>query len=641
MAQSAKLATQHEVDEQDLSFGPFRLQGAKRLWRGEQVVDVRPRPLAVLRYLAERPGRLVTREELLKRLWPGISVTKTVLRVCVREIRQALHDDLHEPQYLDTVGRQGYRFIGTVQRPGSRVQSHEEGSDWNLHLGTSLASIQAPSYTSPVLPFVGREQELARLWAVYERVQCGERQMVLLSGEAGIGKTTVIDRFLERVRANRQVRIGRGQCVEHHGPGEAYLPLLEVLGQLCREPGGSHVLALLRRHAPLWLAQLLGAEEQGKRDVEPHQGQGGTGERMLRELAEALEALAEDSVVAVVLEDFHWSDVSTLEAVAYLAQRRRPAQLYMIGAYRPVEAVVREHPLRGMVQELYGRRQCEEIALELLTEAEVETFLTQCFGLSPTTTALSELIYQRTDGNPLFMAHFVAYLLERELVMVTDGQMELRIASSALRELVPATLQQLIAQEIERLPEKEQQFLTLASVSGPTFTAAEVAGVLGKAVEGVEEVYDSLASAGRLIEDAGIRQWPDGMITARYAFRHVLYQQVLYERIGRGRRIRPHHQTRQWEVGYGEQVGEIAGELAEHCTEGQDYGQAVRYHGQAGESALRCSTYREVIEHCKTGLELLEWLPNTAEYQRQELALRMLLLAALLMIRGFGIEGLT
>src|SRR5262245_9072052 len=92
MAQSQETPFQAGA-EIDLYFGPFRLESTKRLWRGAQLVTIRPRPLAVLRYLAERAGQLVPGEELLKRLWPGIYVTRTVLRVCLSEIRQALEED--------------------------------------------------------------------------------------------------------------------------------------------------------------------------------------------------------------------------------------------------------------------------------------------------------------------------------------------------------------------------------------------------------------------------------------------------------------------------------------------------------------------------------------------------------------------
>jgi DNA-binding winged helix-turn-helix (wHTH) protein len=100
--------------ESVLCFGPFRLEATKHLWRGDQLVELRPRSLALLHYLAERPAQLVTKEELLRRLWPGTYVTKTVLKVCVREIRQVLGDDATTPQFIETVGAHGYRFIASL-----------------------------------------------------------------------------------------------------------------------------------------------------------------------------------------------------------------------------------------------------------------------------------------------------------------------------------------------------------------------------------------------------------------------------------------------------------------------------------------------------------------------------------------------
>src|SRR5262249_34199028 len=97
--------------ESELYFGPFRLEAAKQLWRGDRPVDLRPRSLATLRYLAERPAQLITKEELLKQLWPGIYVSSIVVKVCVREIRHALGDEAEKPQFIETVGTQGYRFI--------------------------------------------------------------------------------------------------------------------------------------------------------------------------------------------------------------------------------------------------------------------------------------------------------------------------------------------------------------------------------------------------------------------------------------------------------------------------------------------------------------------------------------------------
>src|SRR5262249_15175756 len=468
MAQSKETSTSAQA-ESDLYFGPFRLEQAKRLWRGEHLVEVRPRPLAVLHYLAERPGRLVTGDELIKRLWPGIYVTRTVLRVCVRELRQALNEDPVAPQFIETVIRQGYRFIAplTTAPPVLSSQLSVVSSDKEEPKPHQLGAENWQLAT----PFVGRERELARLHTAFARAQRGERQVVFLMGELGIGKTTVMNRFLAQVRASGQARIGRGQCIEHYGPGEAYLPFLEALGQLCEGPTGEQVIAILRRYALLWLEQLSGLLEAEEREAIQRQLQGRSRERMLRELAEALEMVATDTVLVLVLEDLHWSDTATLETIAYLAQRQRPVRLFVIGTYRPVETVVNKHPLRNLVRELYGRGQCEEIALELLTEPEVEEYLRQRFGRGAALTELNQLIYRRTNGNALFVASFVDSLRQQGLLVEADGHVQIRADRVTLKQLIPNNLQQAILGQVERLAVDEQQLLRVASVGGMTFTA--------------------------------------------------------------------------------------------------------------------------------------------------------------------------
>ena len=103
---------------------------------------------------------------------------------------------------------------------------------------------------------IGREREIARLHERFAQALQGERQVVFLSGEAGIGKTTLVDAFVEQVQAKTSLWIGRGQCVEHYGAGEAYLPLLEALGRLGRTPAGEPLVTALRHQAPSWLVHL-------------------------------------------------------------------------------------------------------------------------------------------------------------------------------------------------------------------------------------------------------------------------------------------------------------------------------------------------------------------------------------------------
>ena len=180
--------------------------------------------------------------------------------------------------------------------------------------------------------------------------------MVFVTGEAGIGKTTLVDAFLAQIRDRDDVRITSGQCVEQYGPGEAYMPLLEATTRLCRGPGGERRIEGLKRYAPSWLVQLPGLLDPEDRTLLQQRVQGAKRERMLREMAEAAELFTTARALVLVLEDLHWSDVSTLDWLSYMARRREPAKLLILGTYRPADVLAGNHPLHGVVQELQARR---------------------------------------------------------------------------------------------------------------------------------------------------------------------------------------------------------------------------------------------------------------------------------------------
>jgi len=195
---------------------------------------------------------------------------------------------------------------------------------------------------------VGRESDLAQLHQWFNKALRGERQVVFVTGEPGIGKTTVVETFLGQVAGEEELWIGRGQCVEHYGVGEAYLPVLEALGRLCREEDGKEVVALLRHQAPTWLVQMPAFLSTAELEELQRRTAGVTRERMLRELAEALEALTAERALILRLEDLHWSDYSTLDLLAVLARRQERARLLIVGTYRPVEVLTCDHPLKGV-----------------------------------------------------------------------------------------------------------------------------------------------------------------------------------------------------------------------------------------------------------------------------------------------------
>jgi hypothetical protein len=167
----------------------------------------------------------------------------------------------------------------------------------------------------------------------------------------GVGKTTVVDAFVHQLVPAEALWLGRGQCIEHYGAGEAYLPLLEALGELGRAPEGERLVACLRQYAPTWLGHLPALLSPEARAAVQGHGHGATPARMLRELAEALEALAAERPVVLVLEDLHWSDSSTVEALALLARRRHTARLLVLGTYRPGDLILHDHPLKTVKQD--------------------------------------------------------------------------------------------------------------------------------------------------------------------------------------------------------------------------------------------------------------------------------------------------
>jgi AAA ATPase-like protein len=325
---------------------------------------LRPKAFRLLRYLAEHPQRLVTQEELLKAVWQHTYVNEGLLRGYIRELRGLLGDDAKAPRFIETASGRGYRFIASIPSPPS-IPSPIESS--------------VPPTLQPPPGFVGRREELAQLHTALGQALLGERQVVFVVGEPGIGKTTLIDAFLAQIVGARDLWVGRGQCIEHHGAGEAYLPLLEAFGGLLRREGRT-LIPLLRRQAPTWLVQMPASMEEAEREALSRQLFGSTQERMARELAEAIEALAAERPLVLWLEDLHWSDFSTVDVLAMLARRREPARLLVVGTYRPAEVIASEHPLRAMVRELEAHAQCWGLPLGFLTSPEVTQYLAGRFA---------------------------------------------------------------------------------------------------------------------------------------------------------------------------------------------------------------------------------------------------------------------
>ena len=595
------------------------------LWCGAETVALSPKAFDVLHYLVTHADRLVSKDELLDAVWPQAAVSEAVVRVTIGALRKALGDTIQPSRFIATVPRRGYRFLASVTLV---LVAAETSTPWS----------DPPATVPPVPPslLVEREAVLQRLWEAWTYARQGQRQVVWVTGEAGIGKTAVVEAFRARVAQAPAVLLAAGQCVEHYGSEEAYLPVLEALGHLCRGPDGDGLIALLHQHAPTWLVQMPWLLSATRREQLHYELQGATRERMLREFAEVVDTLTRETALVLLLEDLHWSDYATLDLLALLARRRTPARLLVLGTYRPGEALVYHHPLHTVIQDLQQHEYATELPLAPLSVEAVATYLATHFPQSQFPTALTLWLHQRTDGNPLFLVTLVQALTEQGVFHEHDGCWTVQGRIETFAREVPESLRQMLEQQITRLRPEAQRVLEVASVAGVEFAATMVAAGTETDADLVEERCEELVSQ-QLLRPLGMTPWPNGTVTTRYAFQHALYRQVIYERLGAGRRIRLHQRLGEClEAAYGAQAGEIAAELAVHFEHGRDYRRAVQYLQQAGENAIRRCANQEAVRLLTKGLELLTTLPETREHTRQELALQATLGRALAATRGFA-----
>ena len=611
-------------------FDPFCLDLANEcLWKGSQEIKLRPKAFAVLDHLVGRPGQLVTKEELLNAVWPGTFIGEAVLKVAIRQLREALHDDPASPRFIETAHRRGYRFIGQIAE-----NAPEQAGDRKLRSHGAVHGSSLPATDSPQR-VVGREQALSRMRGWLDRTLRGERQTVFITGEAGIGKTAMVDTFTRNIASDRNIRIVRGQCLEQYGTSEAYLPVLEAIGRLCREQ--PQVVDVLRTHAPMWLLQMPSLVSASDRESLSREVSGATRERMLREMGEALEALTADLPLVLILEDLHWSDYSTLDLISYLARQRQTSQLMVIGTYRPVELIVSGHPLKAVKRDLLAKRQCEELPLEYLNKKAVAQYLSVRFPNHQFPVELAGLIHERTEGNPLFMVNAVDYLVLRRLIGEAEESWKLVAEIANVEVRVPESIKQMIEKQIDHLDADKQRTLEVASVAGAEFSTFVVAAGLADDRSLVEDQCDELARQRQFVQHCGVQVLPNGEAISRYGFIHALYQNVLYGRVSASRRVQLHRRIgEQAELLYGERAREIASELAMHFERGSSYTHAAKYLQYAADNSIRRFAYQDAIALARRGLELLERLPDTPEHVAQEISLQLTLGVPLIATAGYA-----
>lgn len=597
-------------------FGLFRLDPAeRRLFLEGRPIALRAKIFDTLCVLVEAHGHLVDKDELIRRVWPDAVVEEGNLAHNISTLRKTLGEPATGQRYIETIPGRGYRFVAEVRE----IQRRESGPFRESR----------PQAAKPVFAdLVQRRNEWQRLDQCLELALSGTRQVVFVSGEAGIGKTTLTDAFAEQARSKTPLWYGYGQCLDHLGPGEAYMPVLEALSRMCRGTVGDDLIDFLARCAPTWLVQMPWLMTGDRIEGLQQAVLGATRDRMLREMVESIEILTTGKPMLLVLEDLHWADYSTVDLIVRLAHRHEPARLLIIGTYRPGDAKLREHPLHTTIRELQARGFCQELRLHFLNEAGVDEYLSNRFNSEMVPSGLAHVLHRRTEGNPLFLTKVVDHWLPLGLLEKPPEQLSLD---------VPDTLRELVDRQLAVLNPGEQATLEAASVVGREFTAVTVSAAVEQSEEEVESACDALARQGVFLNPCGRMSWPDGTVSARYMFVHDLYRETLYGRIPPRRRARLHLRIgARLETGYGIQARDLAAELAGHFVHGNDVPRAVRYLRYAAEQALARSAYREAVEVLQQALHLVECLPESAERDEHELAVQATLAPALMAIQGWG-----
>jgi tetratricopeptide (TPR) repeat protein/predicted Ser/Thr protein kinase len=484
---------------------------------------------------------------------------------------------------------------------------------------------------------VGRARERRELWEAFHQVRRGRGLLLCVTGEAGIGKSTLVDEFLtEVVRGGVECRVARGRCSERLAGAEAYLPLLDALGDLLRSEQGS-LVRLMKTVAPLWYAQVQPPDVQssGRSVLSPTQR--GNQERLKRELVAFLEDACRRSPIVLFFDDLHWVDVSTVDVLGYLARHFESLPLLIVVTYRPTEFLIQKHPFVSTMRDLQGRGDCREMNLEFLTRDEIEQYLALKFSNQRLPRSFGDVIYAKTEGNPLFVVDVLDYLCERHVLShERDEWILTRTVPDIARDL-PESVRGMIQRKIDTFDAANRRLLVAASVQGYEFDAAVLAQVLGLDAADVEEQLDAIDKIHGFVRRVREQEFPDRTLTLRYRFVHVLYQNILYDSLTPARKASLSRSVAQsLEEFHRRKPADVVSELAVLFEAAREFSTAAGYFLQAARKAAHVFAYEEAVVLGLRALENLAGVTDGVDRRRRELAVLMTIGVPAIASRGFS-----
>jgi predicted ATPase len=490
-------------------------------------------------------------------------------------------------------------------------------------------------------PTVGRREQREALYAGFESAAAGRGVVLCVTGEPGLGKTTVVEDFLhELADGGRWFSLARGRCSERLAGAEAYLPFLEALDGLLHAEGGASAARVMQLVAPSWYVQLA-PQSLGRSDLAPAlaEARGASQERRKRELGMFLQEVTRLRPLVLFLDDVHWADPSSVDLLAYLGGKCPALRMLLVLTYRPSDLQLNRHPFGPVQRELQGRGVCHEIALPYLCRDDLDRYLTLAFVEHQFPEEFAVAVHDRTGGNPLFMVDLLRYLRDRGVLAADQGRWAVVQPLPDLRRDLPESVRSMVRRKVDQLGEADRRLLMAASVQGTEFDSAVVAQILSRGPAEVEEALDALVRVHALVRLVREHEFPDGTVSLRYRFVHVLYQNALYDSLVPARRAAWSAAAALAVLGlHGKQAAEVAGELAVLFEAAREFGRAAGYFLQAAENAVRVSAHREAIVLARRGLQMQRPLSPSPERAEQELHLQLTLGLQLQLTEGFAAQ---